>query len=90
MKNECPDEQGSTPSSVSVDCRSLPERVATELRVKLSEAEMIQCLFMVDMQKGIPSVTCVPPDGATEDQIERFQQHLRGIAEVFREIYKDR
>lgn len=83
---------GGTPGLVEAPA---PERVARELKYKLRDADAgkIEAFWSVDIQRNdagepVPTVTIVVDKNGTEDQREAIRQHLWGIADILREIYR--
>lgn len=71
------------------------ERIARELKYKLQDAEAgkIEAFWSVDIQRNqsgdpVPTVTIIADNTGTEDQREAIRQHLWGIADILREIYR--
>jgi hypothetical protein len=86
-----------TTYSETVGCIEEPveQRIEKELRLKLFSAEekKIEAFWSVDIQRNqadepVPTVTIIADNTGTEEQREAVRQHLWGIAEVLREIYR--
>lgn len=85
---------GGTPGVVEAP----PEqRIASELRLKQRDADAgkIEAFWSVDIQRNqsgdpVPTVTVIADNTGTEEQRETVRQHLWGIADILREIYRAR
>ena len=71
------------------------ERIAQELKYKLRDAESgkIDAFWSVDIQRNqrgepVPTVTIVADNTGTDEQRESIRQHMWGIADTLRDIYR--
>jgi hypothetical protein len=83
---------GGTPGITEIPAA---DRIARELRFKLEDAERgkIQAFWSVDIQfnqqdEPVPTVTIIADGTGTEEQREAIRQHMLGIADILREIYR--
>lgn len=84
---------GGTPGYV--DPRTPQERIVYELKRKLADAAAgkIEAFWSIDIQRmdngdPVPTITAIIEALAFEEQGDAIREHMWGIADILREIYK--